>query len=207
MEQFVVLARAGTPASRSGEVLHNRCAVPQARLLGRGTRGEEAGGLQPEKLRPGRPDPPRSRAEAASAKHRGDGRRRDVDAQLQEFAPDPEVAPPGVLSTEPDDQLLDRGIERRTARPAGPVPAPPGERSLPPDQGVGPDQEARPPIPREQPSHGSHERSIGVGEPRPCPSSTKDLELVAEHGVLEIELVDPAPGDQAEQPAQKPVAD
>jgi hypothetical protein len=36
-----------------------------------------------QQLSPGRPDPPR-RAEASSAKHRGDGGVEDVDPELQE---------------------------------------------------------------------------------------------------------------------------
>jgi hypothetical protein len=61
-------------------------------------------------------------AEAALAKHRGDGRGRDVDAEFQELAPDPEVAPPGVLAAQAEDQLLDRGMEGRATGPAGPGP-------------------------------------------------------------------------------------
>lgn len=96
-----------------------QCQVLRTVLPKGGIGEEEAVGLQPEELRPGWPDPTGRRAEAALAKHRGDGRRRDVDAELQELAPDPEVPPPGILSTEPNDQLLDRGIERRAAGPAG----------------------------------------------------------------------------------------
>src|SRR6266540_2521460 len=78
---------------------------------------------------------------------------------------------------------------------------------MPPHQGVGADEEARPPVAGEQLGGGCQERPIGVGPPWPPPSSTEDLQLVAEHGVLEIELVETASDDQAEQPAQKPVAD
>ncbi len=52
-------------------------------LLGPGAGGEEAACLRPEELRPGRSNPAWSRAEAALAKHRGDGREGDqagVDA-------------------------------------------------------------------------------------------------------------------------------
>src|SRR3954451_21282584 len=64
-------------------------------FLVRGSGGEQTVRLQPGELRPGRSDPAWRRAEAASAKHGGDGGRRDVDAELQELSPDPEVAPPG----------------------------------------------------------------------------------------------------------------
>jgi hypothetical protein len=62
---------------------------------------------------PGRSDPAGRGAQAALAKHRGDRRGRDVDSKLQELASDPEVAPPGVLTTQPEDQVLDRRIEGR----------------------------------------------------------------------------------------------
>lgn len=65
-------------------------------LVGSGAVGEQAVRLQPEELGPGRADPAWCRAEAALAKHRGDDGVRDVDAELQEFAPDPEVSPPRV---------------------------------------------------------------------------------------------------------------
>ena len=118
-DRVVDFGRSWVPASWGGEILLRRCQVLRTVLLKGGIGGEEAVGLQPEELRPGWPDPTGRRAESALAKHPSDGRRRDVGAELQELAPDPEVAPSGVLSTEPNDQLLDRGIERRAAGPAG----------------------------------------------------------------------------------------
>ena len=112
---------------------------------------EQAVRLRPEELSPGRPAAPRCRAEAASAKHRGDRRGRDVDAELQELPSDPEVAPPRVLLAQSKDQALDRGIERRTAGPPGAASAPsPQELPVPPKEGVRPHQEAPPPVPGEQ---------------------------------------------------------
>ena len=78
---------------------------------------------------------------------------------------------------------------------------------MPPHQSAGADEQARPPVAGEQPGGGCQERPIGVGQPWPPPSPTQDPQLVAEHNVLEIELVEATPDDQAEQPAQKPVAD
>jgi hypothetical protein len=90
-------------------------------LVGSRLAGEQAVRLRPQELSPGRPDPAWRRPEASLAKHRGDGRGRDVDAELQEFPSDPEVAPPGILPAHPKDQMLDRGIERRTTGPPGPA--------------------------------------------------------------------------------------
>jgi hypothetical protein len=78
---------------------------------------------------------------------------------------------------------------------------------VPPKESVRPHQEAPPPVRGEQLGGGGQEGPIAGGEVRPHPSSTEDPELVAEHGRLEISLVEAASDDQAEQPAQKPVPD
>ena len=176
-------------------------------LLERRARGEQAVRLQPEELSPGRSDPAGRRAEAVPAKHRGDGRGRDVDAELQELASDPEVAPPGILPSESKDQALDRGIERRATGPTGPAPAPPPrELSVPPDEGVRAHHEALPSIPGQQPGSRCQERPICIGEARSDPSSTEDLQLVAEYGRLQISLVEAAAQEHANQAADEPVA-
>jgi hypothetical protein len=50
------------------------------------------------------------------------------------------------------------------------------------------------------------ERPIGIGEAGSGPSSTKDLQLVAEHGPLQIPLVDAKAQEQAQQATEEPVA-
>jgi hypothetical protein len=98
--------------------------------------------------------------------------------------------------------MLDRGIERRTTGRAGPAPAPPPrELSVPPDERVGADQEAPPPVPGKDPGSRGQERPIGGGDPGSRPSSAEDLQLVAEHGRLEIQLVKAAADEQTEQSA------
>jgi hypothetical protein len=63
--------------------------------------------------------------------------------------------------------------------------------SVPPDERVRAHQEALPPVPGEQLASSCEERPIGVGEARSGgPSSTENLQLVAEHGRLQIPLVD-----------------
>ena len=120
---------------------------------------------------------------------------------------DSEVAPPRVLPTEAKDQVLDRGIQWRAAGPAGPTPAPtPRELSVPPDEGVRAHHEALRSIPGQQPGSGCQQRPICIGEARSDPSSTEDLQLVAEHGRLQIPLVDAAAQEQADQGADEPVA-
>jgi hypothetical protein len=159
-----------------------------------GAGGEEGVRLQPEELRPGRADPAWRRAKAALPKQRGDRRGRHVDPELQELPPDPEVALPGILPAQTKDQLFDRGIEWRTTGPARPASSTARQLSVPPEERVGADQEALPPIPGEEPARRGEEGAVGGGEPRSRPSSAENLQLVAEHGRLEIPLTDTAPG-------------
>jgi hypothetical protein len=171
-----------------------------------GAGGQQGVCLEPQELPPGRADATGRRAEAASAKHRGDGRGRDVDPELQELASDPQVAPSRVLPAEAKDQVLDRWIERGATGGAGAAPEPcPRELSVPPEEGVGPDQEAPPPVPGEQPGSRGQERSIGPGVARSRPSPTENLELVAEHRGLEITFIEAAAHEQTEQAAEEPV--
>jgi hypothetical protein len=204
MDGFVGLGRVWVLADRSGP----RRQVLQAVLLGGRTGGEEAVRLQSQELGPRRPDPAWRRAESAFSKQRGDGRGRDVDPELQELPSDPEVAPPWVLPSQPKDQVLDRGIERRTtgrprARPASSLQQVP----VPSRQRVRAHQEALPPVPGQDPSRRREERPIRRGEEDSPAASSEDLELVVKHDGLEIQLIEAVADEQAEQPAQKPVPD
>ena len=98
MDRLVFLGRARVRAYPSRRLPRIRCQVLRTLLRAGGAEGEEAVGLQPQERRPGRPDPSGRGAQAALAKHRGDRRRRDVDAKVQELASDPEVAPPDSLT-------------------------------------------------------------------------------------------------------------
>src|SRR6266508_5030074 len=75
-------------------------------------------GEGPQELRPGRSDPPRRRPQTAPAEHVRDRRGGDRDAELEQLAFDPEVAPSGVLPGQPKDQLACLGIDRGTSWPA-----------------------------------------------------------------------------------------
>src|SRR6266540_786608 len=159
MDRFVGLGRAWVLARRPGP----RRQVLQAVLLGRSTGGDESARLQSQELRPGGPDPPWRRAKPAFSKHRGDGRGRDVDPELQELPSDPEVAPPGVLPSQPKDQVLDRGIERRTTgRPRATPACSPQEVPVPSRQRLRADQEAIPPVSGQDPSRRCEERRSAV---------------------------------------------
>jgi len=194
-------------------LLHRRRHLPLAvgfeilevLLLGVRGRREHGVGLEPQELRPGGPDPTRRRAESAFSEHRGDGRGRDVDAELPS---DPQVAPPGVLSAQPKDRVLDRGIERRTTgRPRATPASCLQEVPVPSRQGLRADQEALPPVPGQGQGCRCEERPIRRGEEDSPAASAEDLQLVAEDHGLEIQLIEAAADEQAEQPAQKPVPD
>jgi len=65
--------------------------------------------------------------------------------------------------------------------------------------------EAPPSIPGQQTSCCGQERPIGGGEVGSRSSPTEDLQLVSEHGRLEIPLIDAAADEQTEQAGEEPV--
>jgi hypothetical protein len=206
MDDFAMLGRGRLVTDRGRCSLRTTCPVLQVVLLvGPDAAGEEGVRLQPEELRPGRADPAGRWAQASPSEHRGDGRCRDIDPELQELAPDPEVAPSGILPSQTKDQLLDRGIDGRATRPAGPVSPTDRELSVPPDERVSADQEALPPVRREESGRRGEERPISGGEPGSHPSSPEDLQLMAEHDRLQIPLPEAAPNQQAKQTAEEPI--
>jgi hypothetical protein len=206
MDDFAMLGRGRLVTDRGRCSLRTTYPVLQVVLLvGPDAGGEEGVRLQPEELRPGRADPAGRWAEASPSEHRGDGRCRDIDPELQELAPDPEVAPSGILPSQTKDQLLDRGIDGRATRPAGPASPTDRELSVPPDERVSADQEALPPVRREESGRRGEERPISGGEPGSHPSSPEDLQLMAEHDRLQIPLPEAAPNQQAKQTAEEPI--
>jgi hypothetical protein len=93
--------------------------------------GQDGDGLGPQELRPGRSDPPRCRSQTAAAQSVRDGRGGDSDAELEQLALDPQVAPPRVLPGQPKDQHRHRRIDRRASWPATIRPFPAHELSAP----------------------------------------------------------------------------
>ncbi len=104
--------------------------------------------------------------------------------------------------------MLDGGIERRTTRPARTPPTPPPHQvPVPSPQRVRADQEAPPPLPGQGQGRRREEGPIRRSEQDSPAASAEDLELVAEDDGLEIQLIEAAADEQAEQPTQKPVPD
>jgi hypothetical protein len=70
---------------------------------------------------------------------------RDPDPQLEQLSPDPHVAPPGILPPQSEDQLPDLGVESgASGRAVRPGPFPSHHLPMPPERGLGPDQEGDP---------------------------------------------------------------
>ena len=90
-------------------------AAQRDRLDGEEVAGEHAGGLLAQELRPARPRAPRRRPKPVGKQDAPDRARRDTQAQLQQLAGDPRVAPARVLPCEAQSELADAIIDRRTA--------------------------------------------------------------------------------------------
>ncbi len=114
--------------------------------------GRDGQGLGPQELRPRRSDPPRGRPQTSPAQQVRDRHGGDRDAELEELALDPEVAPPCVLPGHPKDQLPNLGIDGRASWPATVRPFPAQELPTPAVERVGNDREGRPPLPGEEPA-------------------------------------------------------
>jgi len=108
------------------------------RLDGEEVERQDSIGLSPEKLAPRGTPPAWGRAQAVPTEHRSDGRGAHSDAELQQLAPDPEVAPPWVLPGQSDDELYGVPTEWWSARPPTAVgPLAPNQLPVPSEQGSG----------------------------------------------------------------------
>jgi hypothetical protein len=81
-----------------------------------------------------------------SAEQAADGPDRDLEADLEKFTADAQVAPARVIVSQAQDQRLDLGRQRRTARPtrslAKGCPAPAHQFAMPAEQGDGRETQA-----------------------------------------------------------------
>jgi len=94
-------------------------AAQRDRLDGEEVAGEHAGGLLTQELLPARPRAPRRRPKPVGKQDAPDRARRDTQAQLQQLAADPRVAPARVLPCEAQSELADAIIDGRPARAPG----------------------------------------------------------------------------------------
>src|SRR5439155_19929625 len=139
-----------------------------------------------QELTPGR-TPPRSWSQPMAPEQGGHRSGRDPDSELEELSPDPLVAPPGVLPSQPQDQVSDLRIQGGpTGRTVGPGPLPGHELAVPPQQRLRPDQEGSPPIPGQDPASGCQEGPIGWSKDGPLHLPPEHGELVAQHHDLDV---------------------
>src|SRR5664280_3848150 len=98
--------------------------------------GDDAIGLGPQELGPGRARASRGRTELCRPEQGPDRRRAHAQPKLPELAADPDAAPARVLPGESEDERSDRGIDRRPSRAAvravGPLPL--HELAMPTDE-------------------------------------------------------------------------
>ena len=107
-----------------------------------------------------------------------------------QFSPPPPPEPPSPGGY--------RGETGASTPPAQQLAVPPGDR-------VRVHQEARPSLPGQQAARRGQERSIGGGKAGSYPAPVEDLQLMAQHGDLEVAVIDAKAGEHAEQAAQKPI--
>jgi hypothetical protein len=161
-----------------------------------------------KELRPGRSASPGSRTQAVGLEHPADGGGSDRDAELAELALDAHVSPPGVVPGQPEDCLAKPGIDWRAAHPGPPVgPLAPHQLAVPPEQGLGGDEERPPTLARQGPGGCGEERPVCRTEPRTADLAAENPELVAEDGDLDVLRGILRAGSEPEEAAQQQVQD
>ena len=142
---------------------------------------------------------PRGGIQTVTAQYRADRGGRDLDAEALEFALDALVAPGGVLPRQADNQLLHLLIQRWPAGLA--VRVDPGAReepSVPAQQRLRPDEEARPASSGQGTADRREPGPVGGLERGSWDLTAQDGELVTEDEDLEV-LGGSAAGEQHEQ--------
>src|SRR5664280_459699 len=86
--------------------------------------GDDAIGLGPEELGPGRARAPRGRTELRRPEQGPYRRRAHAQPKLPELAPDPDAAPPGVLPGQPENERTDFRVDGRPSRAPAPTVGP-----------------------------------------------------------------------------------
>ena len=93
---------------------------------------------------------------------------RDPDPQRPQLSLEADASAPSVLPAQADDEFDEPIAHRRPARSSlclPPTPFPSGQVPVPPQQGVGGDEEAPPPCPGQTSAESSEDRSIGGSVP------------------------------------------
>ena len=130
-----------------------------------------------------------------------DGTRPGADPELAELALDPDATPPRILPAETRDEIDRLAIKRRPTRSSPTVsPLAPDELAMPPKERPRRDHERGPSVPRQRPARRGEERPVAVLQLWTPDRAAEHPHLVAEGGVLKLELRDaPSVGEQSEQ--------
>ena len=163
--------------------------------------------MRSQELAPGGARPAGCRPHASAVKDPAHGAHSDMDPELAQLALDPDAAPPLVLPAQTDNEIGGFRIEWRPSRTTARVgPLPPDELAVPAKERLRRDHERGPSVPRERPARRPQERAVSVPELRPADGAAEHPHLVPEHGVLELELMEPpASAEESDQPNEQEV--
>jgi hypothetical protein len=117
--------------------------------------------LGTEELRPGRTTPHRWGIDAVAAQDGPDGRRSKDDSHPDQFTLDPAVTPGGVLSGQSKDDCDSAGRDARSTGAVGVNPFSTDQVPVPPEQGLGFDEEPHAAAPIKEPTQPGEQGSIG----------------------------------------------
>ena len=138
------------------------------------------GGLLAQERSPARLGAPRHGFNAVGAQNPADRAGRHPDAEAQQLAVEALVAPPRVLATKPDDQLLHLTGDRRSALGCDRVgPASGHHAPVPAQQRLGVHQQHRPADPWEQTAQRREQRTVGGQQAGPWMLAAQHCKLVA----------------------------
>jgi hypothetical protein len=133
--------------------------------------------------------PPGRGGEPRPPEDGGDRGGRETDAQAEELALDPPIAPPGILPGQAQDQAPGLGVD---GGPAGPPvrfgPLPSHQVPVPSKERLRPDHERAPYLSGEEPARRGHERPVRPSVHRSLHLTPQDGQLVTEDGDLQIGL-------------------
>lgn len=109
-----------------------------------------------------------------------------TDAELLQLPDDAQVAPAGILTSKPHDQLDGISRERRSPGSMGIAPAAADESTMPAKDRLWRDEERRPPLPWHQPRQDCDQCPVRPRELGPSYLTAKDSQLLAEHQDLRV---------------------
>jgi len=165
---------------------------------------QDALGLGTQELGPARTGSAGCGSESLFEKDSPNGGCPHMDAEFAELALDPDVAPTGVLCCHADRERADLGIEPRAAGSllaVGPLSF--DELAVPTKERLRCDDEARPPVLRQDPRRCREEDPVPAPQFGPAGFALQDLHLVPKDEDLDLAVVRVARRSQAEDGAKR----